>query len=51
MSYFQNFLDCMKYCECLNCDKKAGGKLSLGGIKHYYCLKHLKRVKRRLVGI
>jgi len=41
----------MKYCEYLNCDKKANGILSLGGIKHYYCFKHLKSVKRRLVGI
>jgi hypothetical protein len=41
----------MKYCEYLNCNRKADGILSLGGIKYYYCLKHLKEVKRKLVGI
>jgi len=41
----------MKYCEHLDCNKKADGILSFGGIKNYYCLKHLKKVKRRLVGI
>jgi rhodanese-related sulfurtransferase len=41
----------MKYCEYSGCNKKAEGILSLGGIKNYYCLKHLKLVKRRLMGI
>jgi hypothetical protein len=41
----------MKYCEYLGCDKKAEGVLSFGEIKNYYCLKHLKKVKRRPMGI
>jgi hypothetical protein len=42
----------MKYCEYSGCNEKADGVfLSLGGIKNYYCLKHLKLVKRRLMGI
>jgi hypothetical protein len=41
----------MKYCEYSGCNKKAEGILSFGGIKSYYCLEHLKKVKRELVGI
>jgi hypothetical protein len=41
----------MKICEHSNCEKGAIGHLSLGGVKTYYCNKHLKRIKRRLVGI
>ncbi|MEM3382803.1 MAG: hypothetical protein QW698_01990 [Nitrososphaerales archaeon] len=41
----------MKICEYSNCEKEASGCLSLGGVKTYYCQKHLKQVKRRLVGI
>jgi hypothetical protein len=41
----------MKYCEYSKCDKEADCALSLGGVKTYYCRKHLKSVKRRLAGI
>jgi hypothetical protein len=49
--FFKNSFDAMKYCEYSKCNKEANCTLSLGGVKTYYCLKHLKSVKRRLAGI
>jgi hypothetical protein len=49
--FFKNSFDGMKYCEYSDCNEEANCALSLGGVKTYYCLKHLKSVKRRLAGI
>jgi len=41
----------MKYCEYAGCSKEAVGCLSMARVRTYYCKKHLKSVKRKLVGI